>query len=156
MIRANPIGRFFRAATLAPDHSIGRQIRGEAPLRRPLGTGKKVLRALGAWAGLGALGGVVDAQQRIEVFNARPKIAIEPTMESESIIKVNVRGLDRNIASLNVKMGLEKGCGAKKLGKRTIDEAVQFRVDVSGMVKACDVRIFIDGKPYTFKNAFSR
>lgn len=126
------------------------------PPRKPLGTGKKILLALGAWMGLGAMVGMYSAQQSIEQFQARPKIAVEPMVESGNIIRVSVRGLDRDITHSKVKMGLEKGCGARVLGKRIIEEAVEFRVDVRGIVKSCDVRILIDDNPYTYKNAFSR
>ncbi|MBI5699360.1 hypothetical protein HZC35_03495 [Candidatus Saganbacteria bacterium] len=156
MIRANPIGRFYRAVTFAQDRSIWRQLKGEVPPRRAMGTGRKILLALGAWMGLGAMAGMYSAQQSIEQYQARPKIAVEPIVESENIIRLNVRGLDRDIANSNVRMGLEKGCGAKMLGKRMVDEMVQFRVDLSGMVSSCDVRLMVDGQPFTYKNAFTR
>ena len=170
MIRANPIGRFFRAVTFAQDRSIWRQLKGEAPHlpaealakagRTPMGTGKKFLLAIGAWVGLPAIAGAWIAQERINEHNARPDIEFNPTNIGKDLANMSARGLDRDITGLTAKLETQRHradqkwtgdpCGVEAAGPTVVGDAVQWQVNTEGITSPCDVRLKIGEYAYTY------
>lgn len=136
------------------------EARRARPPRKPMGTGKKILLAVGAWVGLPAIAGAWIAQERINEFNARPEIEFNPTATGGDMVNISVRGLDRDITGLATVLETQRHradqkwtgdpCGVEAADPTVVGDAVQWQVNTEGIVSPCDVRLTIGGHPYTW------
>jgi hypothetical protein len=159
LLRANPIGRFFRAVTFAQDRSIWRQLKGEVPPRRTMGTGKKILLALGALAGLQGMAGAMIAQELRAEQEARPDIEVTATATGRDAM-IKARGLDRDITGMTAVLDFQRHradkrwtgdpCGVTAIGPAVVGDTVQWQVNTEEGFAPCDYRLTIDGVPFTY------